>query len=325
MILNQTFELSMILDTDHFQRLFTAKASYLKELDEEYIDASLAAKGITIIYRDSRYKKKIRLLVNAGMIVDDPFDTGKLLRKLDKRIDEYFNHNYGLDSFTLSGVTLTLDISVGSREKVSDYIKVIQRIGKVKGFSPVNYDCFDDKASFCLSGNSNDTDFLLYDLERAVVGQLRNTDADRKQLQSASMQTKGILRAEVRLTKPKAVREYADATDVASQIVELMKNSADAFMETFARVVPFGDFHKMTAAVEIIRSEVKDSIMRRRMLRLLTLISEKKSLHLAQKAMNCRDTEKVMMAFTKINLSPVTISKRHEVKHLENVYSYFLK
>lgn len=315
----------MILDTDHFQRLFTAKASYLKELDEEYIDASLAAKGITIIYRDSRYKKKIRLLVNAGMIVDDPFDTGKLLRKLDKRIDEYFNHNYGLDSFTLSGVTLTLDISVGSREKVSDYIKVIQRIGKVKGFSPVNYDCFDDKASFCLSGNSNDTDFLLYDLERAVVGQLRNTDADRKQLQSASMQTKGILRAEVRLTKPKAVREYADATDVASQIVELMKNSADAFMETFARVVPFGDFHKMTAAVEIIRSEVKDSIMRRRMLRLLTLIPEKKSLHLAQKAMNCRDTEKVMMAFTKINLSPVTISKRHEVKHLENVYSYFLK
>ena len=325
MILNQTFELSMILDTDHFQRLFTAKASYLKELDEEYIDASLAAKGITIIYRDSRYKKKIRLLVNAGMIVDDPFDTGKLLRKLDKRIDEYFNHNYGLDSFTLSGVTLTLDISVGSREKVSDYIKVIQRIGKVKGFSPVNYDCFDDKASFCLSGNSNDTDFLLYDLERAVVGQLRNTDADRKQLQSASMQTKGILRAEVRLTKPKAVREYADATDVASQIVELMKNSADAFMETFARVVPFGDFHKMTAAVEIIRSEVKDSIMRRRMLRLLTLIPEKKSLHLARKAMNCRDTEKVMMAFTKINLSPVTISKRHEVKHLENVYSYFLK
>ena len=181
MILNQTFELSMILDTDHFQRLFTAKASYLKELDEEYIDASLAAKGITIIYRDSRYKKKIRLLVNAGMIVDDPFDTGKLLHKLDKRIDEYFNHNYGLDSFTLSGVTLTLDISVGSREKVSDYIKVIQRIGKVKGFSPVNYDCFDDKASSCLSGNSNDTDFLLYDLERAVVGQLRNTDADRKQ------------------------------------------------------------------------------------------------------------------------------------------------
>lgn len=315
----------MILDADHFQRLFNAKASYLKELDDEYLDTSLAEKGITVIYRDSQYKKKIRLLINSGFVVEDATNTEKLIRKLDKRITEYFNHSYSLDDFTLSGVNLVLDINVSTRANVSDYLKVLRRVGKVKGFSPISYECFDSKASFCLTGNSNDTDFLLYDLEKAVMGQLRSADAGRKQLQAASMQTKGILRAEVKLTKPKAVREYADAADVSGQITKIVKCSADIFMETFARVVPFGDFHKMTAAVEIIRSEVKDSIMRRRMLRLLTLIPEKKSLHLAQKAMNCRDTEKVMMAFTKINLSPVTISKRHEVKHLENVYSYFLK
>ena len=324
MILNQAFELSMILDTDHFRRLFNAKTSYLKELGDEYLDPSLAEKGITIIYRASKYKKKVRVLVNAGMVVDDPSDTDKLLHKLGKRISEYFDHKYKLDDFTLSGVTLTLDIAIGSREKVSDYLKVLQRIGKVKGFSPVNYDCFDDKASFCLSGNSNNTDFLLYDLESAVMAQLRNAGTARKKAVSASIQAKGILRAEVRLTKPKAVREYADATDVASQIMKMMKNSTDAFMDTFARVVPFGDFHKKDAAVEIIRNEITDSIMRRRMLLLLTLIPEKKSLHLAQRAMNCRDVESVMKAFTTINLSPVTISKRNEAKHLDNIYAYFL-
>ena len=325
MVINQLLELSMILDADHFQRLFNAKASYLKELDDEYLDTSLAAKGITIVYRDSRYKKKIRLLANTSLVVDDPSNTDKLIRKLDKRISEYFDHGYTLDDLTLFGITLTLDINVGSREKVSDYLKVLQRIGKVKGFSPVDYDCFDSKASFCLSGNSNDIDFLLYDLEAATVGQLRNADAGRKQLQSASMQTKGILRAEVKLTKPKAVREYVDATDVASQITKVMKNSTEIFMDTFARIIPFGDFHKMDAAVEIVRSEVKDITMRRKMLRLLALIPEKKSLHLAQKAMNCRDVDKVMETFTKISLSPVTISKRHDIKHLENIYSYFLK
>lgn len=324
MVINQTFELSMTLDTDPFQRIFTTKASYLKELDDEYLDTSLAAKGITVIYRDSRYKKKVRLIINVGMVVDDPSDTDKLLRKLNKRISEYFDHRYTLDDFTLSGVTLTVDINVGSREKVSDYLKVIKRIGKVKGFSPITYDCFDEKASFCLSGNSNDTDFLLYDLERAVAGQLRSADAGRKKIESAVMQTKGVLRAEVRLTKPKAVREYADATDVASQITKMMKNSTDVFMETFARIVPFGDFYKMGAAVEIVRSEVQDSTMRRKMLRLLALIPEKKSIHLAQKAMNVRDIDKVMEAFTKIHLSPITIAKRHEVKHLDNLYSHFL-
>ena len=325
MVINQLMELSMIVDTAPFHRIFNAKTSYLKELDDEYLDTSLAAKGITVIYRDSRYKKRVRILVNAGMVVDHPSNTDKLLRKLGKRISEYFDHKYKLDDFTLSGVTLTLDIAIGSREKVSDYLKVLQRIGKVKGFSPVNYDCFDEKASFCLSGNSNDIDFLLYDLEAVTVGQLRNADAGRKQLQSASMQTKGILRAEVKLTKPKAVREYADAASVPGQIVEMMGNSTDAFMDTFARVVPFGDLCKMDVAVGIVRSEVKDAIMRRKMLRLLSLIPDKKSLHLAQKALNCRDVEKVMESFTKIHLSPVTIAKRHEIKHLDNIYSYFLK
>ena len=314
----------MILDTDQFQRIFDNKVGYLKELDDEYLDTSLAAKGITIIYRNSRYKKKVRVLVNTAVIVDNPFDTDKLIRKLDKRISEYFDHGYALEDFTLSGVTLTVDINVGSREKVSDYLKVLQRVGKVKGFSPVNYDCFDDKTSFCLSGNSNDTDFLLYDLEAAVMGQLRSADASRKQLHSVSEQTRGILRAEVRLTKPKAIREYTDATDVLGQIVDMMKNSTDAFMDTFARVIPFGDFYKMDAAVEIVRSEVKDNTMRRRMLRLLALIPEKKSIHLAQKAMNCRNIDEVMKAFAKINLSPVTLSKRHGVKHLECLYGYIL-
>lgn len=264
------------------------------------------------------------MLVNASLIVDDGNDTDKLIRKLDKRIAEYFDHKYRLEDFALSGMTLAVDIDVSSRANVSNYLKVLKRVGKVKGFSPVSYDCFDDKVSLCLSGNSNDIDFLLYDLERAAIGHLRSANSGRKKIEAVSMQTKGILRTEVRLTKPKAIRTYTDADIVSGQIVDLAKNRQRVFLDTFARVVPFGDFHKKDAAVEIVRREVTDSIMRRRMLRLLALIPEKKSLYLAQKEMNCRNVEKVMEAFTKISLSPVTISKRHEVKHLDNLYSYFL-
>lgn len=324
MVINQLMELSMIVDTAPFHRIFNAKTSYLKELADEYLDTSLAAKGITVIYRDSRYKKRVRILVNAGMVVDHPSNTDKLLRKLGKRISEYFDHKYKLDDFTLSGVTLTLDIAIGSRERVFDYLKVLQRVGKVKGFSPVSYNCFDSKASFCLSGNSNAIDFLLYDLEQSLTDQLQDSGMGHKKIKSVSSHTQGILRAEVKLTKPKAVRVYTNAEDTAGQIVELMKDRQQIFLDTFARIVPFGAFYTMTAAVEIVRSEVKDSTMRRKMLRLLTLIPEKRSLHLAQKAANCRDIDKVMEAFARIDLSPVTIAKRHEVKHLENLYSFFL-
>ena len=39
--------------------------------------------------------------------------------------------------------------------------------------------------------------------------------------------------------------------------------------------------------------------------------------------MNCRNVEKVMEVFARINVSPVTISKRHDIKYLNNVYFFF--
>lgn len=327
MKLNQFFELSMVLDSDHFQKIFRMAyngSGYISKDGEEHIDTSLSSKGITVFYRDSQYKKKVRLIVNTRLLLEDASDTDKLLQKLDKRIRKYFNFKISVNDFTLSGMNLIADIDVGSRANVSDYLKVLQRVSKVKGFSPTSYDGIDENGSFCLSGNSNAIDFLFYDLEQAVVGHLLDNDEGHKKITSVSGHTQGILRAEVRLTKPKAVRVYTNAEDTVGQIVELIKDWQQIFLDTFARVVPFGDFYKKDAAVEIIWKEVKDAIMRRRMLRLLTLIPEKKSLHLAQKAMNCRDVEKVMDAFARINLSPVTISKRHDVKNLENLYSYLM-
>ena len=58
------------------------------------------------------------------------------------------------------------------------------------------------------------------------------------------------------------------------------------------------------------------------MLRLLDLMPEKKSLLLAQKALNYRRIDKVMKAFFDIEVAPVTISKRHDIKKLDNLYEY---
>lgn len=64
MNVNQTFELSMVLDSSRFCRLLR-RTGDLEENDEGYMDRSLAAKGIMVKYRESRYKKKVRLIINA--------------------------------------------------------------------------------------------------------------------------------------------------------------------------------------------------------------------------------------------------------------------
>ena len=99
MNLNQVLELSTVLDNEHFQKVFARSYNgedYIEEDRGEYIDYSLSSRGITVIYRDSQYKKKIRLIVNTYLLLDDAADTDKLVRKLDKRITEYFNYKYNL-------------------------------------------------------------------------------------------------------------------------------------------------------------------------------------------------------------------------------------
>lgn len=326
MYLNQIIELSMVLDNEKFQKVLNRAYNQSTNIDEngnEVIDQSIADKGVVVTYRDSQYKKKVKLIVNTSLVLD--FETpapDRLIRKLEKRISEYFHSEYLLEDFTLSGMILMSDINIDSQEQVSAYIKVLQRIGKVKGFSPSSFEGIDESISFCLDGNSNGIEFMLYDLTGAIVDRHVNAGASQKKLKSIIKKSEGILRVEVRLTKPKAIRTYTDETDTARQLAELTKNSQDIFLDTFTRIVPFGDFYKKDKAVELIQSQVLDSVLRRRMLHLLMLIPEKKSLLLAQKAMNYRRIDDVMETFAKINVSPITISKRHDVKQLKCLYSY---
>ena len=200
----------------------------------------------------------------------------------------------------------------------------MKRIGRVKGFSPSIYENIDESSSFCLDGNSNGTNLLIYDLQQVIIDWNKNNDISLKKSRKMVEGMEGILRVEVRLRKPKAIRAYTNATNISDQITELSENSRDIFLDIFSQIIPFGDFHKKDKAAEIIRGRVENSTLRRKMLRLLELIPEKKSLYLAQKAMNGRNIEKVMDAFAKINLSPVTISKRQEIKYLKCIYDYLV-
>jgi hypothetical protein len=318
----------MVLDNKRFYQVFKHvynKNGYMEKKEDEYIDKSLEEKGITVIYRDSQYKKKIKLFVNIGRLLNGcEFDPNKVARKLNKRIGEYFDFKYKLDDFILSGMRLVTDTNVGSHENVQAYLKVFRRISRVKGFSPVSYECFEDVDCFCLDGNSSGVEFMIYDLVGSYRKQLKEGDTGRKRFKGLIKESEGILRTEVRLAKTKAVRVYAGEKDIFRQIINLSEKRKDIFLEIFVRIIPFGDFYKKGKAEEIIWREIKDARLRRRMLRLVELIPKKKSLYLAQKAMECRNMEKVVEAFAKINLSPVTIGKRHGVKYLKNVYAYIV-
>ena len=217
-----TFELTLIIDTKKFCKLKDkayekAKGNYRVYYDEYDIchDEAFKDEGVKIEYHKNKYKKKVKLIINPTELLggDDVKklwkpnneNISKLFRKLKGYIESYFDSKYKLNDFKLTRMDFTVNINVGDKKNVSAYIKVLQNIGKVKGFKPKYYKKdkknkkIDHDLSFDLEGNSNGVEFTTYD----------------KEGQSKEKEAKGILRLEVRLKKQKSI---TDETVIAKQI-----------------------------------------------------------------------------------------------------------
>jgi len=138
-------------------------------------------------------------------------------------------------------------------------------------------------------------------------------------------EAKGIFRVEVRLTKPKTIHKYTDESVTSKQIKSLALNSKEIFLETFTHIVPFGDYYKKKQALEMIEDNIINKKQKEKMLQLIELITNKEISTACSKRNELSKIEKVMDAFAELNLSPVTISKRHNIKHLKNLYTYLSK
>lgn len=318
MRIHQTVELSRNVNTDQLEKTLTMVVKRVDNLEKErgcYIDRSYSARGITVLYKDSQYKKKIQIITDVDILSKkDDGSIDELLHRLQKRIREYFNDQYRLSDFCITGAIFSMEMDVGNHESAVDYLKVLCRISDVKGFTLTGKDLFEGGGSLLWEGNSNGIDIFVYSL--GYVDSHHNRETGKRM--------SGILRIEVHLTKPKAIRVYTKERVIYEQLADIVSERRKIFVDVIGRVIPFGDFYKKDKTLEIIQSRVKDLPLRRKMMQLVALIPEKKSLYLAQKSLNSRDIEPVMKAFAEINLSPVTISKRQNERHLKCLYKQIL-
>jgi len=202
-----TFELTLNLDKENYWKQRNKAKNKSKNNHRFYPDSkrknvehdhALADSGIKIEYHNGTYKKKIKFIVNPTKALGgndvkklwkpNNDNISKLLCKLEKNIDAYFDSEFQLRDFKLTRIDFTVNIDVGDRKSVTAYIKILHNIGKVKGFVP-KYDKSNDMIDTNLS----------FDKE----GQLLNQKAASGQIESLSKlkDAEGILRVEVRLLK----------------------------------------------------------------------------------------------------------------------------
>lgn len=345
MISIHTFELTLQTNAKNFNFLLS-RAYKMAKSDKHRVghstkhtaydvrvDDALASEGIVVEYHNCDYRKMIKLRVNPSEVLGGsdlklwkPSDRNveELIEILNDHIDDYFDSSYSLDDLILSRVEFTANLDVG-RENVQAYIRLLHKIGKVKGFKP-KYDTkkyatgdIKKERSFDMEGKTNGIVFTVYDKE---------ADLKDKGKKEKARKAEGILRAEVRLKKRKAVRaamrEFVnpDTLTTEEQIAPVSKNCKQIFGNTFAAIVPYGDFYKLKEAEQLVSASCIKAKRKDKMLRLMKLIPEKKSLYLAFRELNVRNKDDVLIWFSKLNVSPITISKREDVSHLRNLYDY---
>lgn len=347
MISIHTFELTLETNSKDFNYLLSSAYKMAKKYkhrvgystrhtsNDVRVDDCLASHGITVEYHNCDYRKTIKLRVNPSEVlggsdlqlwIPDKRNINTLIELLDNHIGSYFHYRYKLNNLMLTRVEFTANLDVG-KENVPAYINLMHKIGKVKKFSnkysKYNFasDKIEKKHSFDLEGNTNGIAFTVYDKE---------ADLKKKGKESKAKKAKGLLRIEVRLKKRKAVQEtlhnYTDDSDITTkkQIKLVAKNSSEIFLNTFVDIVPCGDFYRLKDAEKLVNESDFKKNQKDKMLRLLRLIPEKKSLYLAMKELNVRNANEVLMWFAKLNVSPITISKRADTEFLKNLYSFLI-
>lgn len=297
------------------------------------VDEALGSKGITIEYHNYEYRKMIKVIANPSKVLGgsdlklwkpNTRNTEDFLDLLNEYLEDYFDSEYELNDFLLTRIDFTSNFKVG-KTLVPEYISTMHKLGKVTKFKPKfdkTYYAFHpevEETSFDLVGKTNHIEFTVYDKE---------SDYKNHEKTELAKKAKGILRSEIRLSKrtavKKALSEYTSYTNLTTEeeFTLLALNSHKIFLKWFTFIVPYGNFYTLKRAENIISDSNFSNPKKKNMLRLLRLISEKKSLYLAVKELNIRNIGEIIKCFEKLELSPITISKHKKISSLPNLYDY---
>lgn len=297
------------------------------------VDEALGSKGITIEYHNYEYRKMIKVIANPSKILGGSDiklwkpttrNIEEFLDLLNEYLEDYFDSEYELNDFLLTRIDFTANFKVG-KTLVPEYISAMHKLGKVTKFKPKfdkTYYAFHPEVketSFDLIGKTNHIEFTVYDKE---------SDFQNHEKPELAKKAKGILRSEVRLSKRPAIKEslseYTSYTNLTTEeeFTLLASNSHKIFLKWFIYIIPYGNFHTLKNAENIVSNSNFSNPKKKKMLRLLRLISEKKSLYLAVKELNTRNISEIINCFKKLELSPITISKHKKISFLPNLYDY---
>ena len=297
--------------------------------DNDWFIEMFKGKGIRVVMRETKISGYIIFIISLNDLMGtedklsliDPNHLQNVLTIADEMLS-VLGAEYSVNSLELSRVDYCINVDVGSGESVSAYIKLLYLSDMKKGYKIIGMDneAFDSSKGFTARNQNYGMEISFYDKQKQLE--------QRKYENSET--AAGILRIELRLTRPKSVLEHTPGcSDNKQRIEHCIRFSRQEILSIVRQLVPDGDYYTMKKAQKIITKSVINKKLRERMITMLRLARKYGSIRLAKKEMfkaypkmKHEYFNMMMEEFERIGVNPVILGKEFGICYLISLFQY---
>ena len=250
-----------------------------------------------------------------------PEDLQLALDTAEEMLVREFGEEFSINKLELYRVDHCINLNVGTSESVREYIYLLYRSEMKKGYKILSDDTpdFDVNKSFTVRNNDEGIEVSFYDKKKEL--EQHNCEAENAE---------GILRVELRILRRKPLeRQTPDCATNRERIACCMRASRRKIVGIAHTLLLDADYYPYKKACGIVKKQVENKMLRKRMLDMLKLTKKEFSVRKAKEKLfelhpKLKHEYYNMMIekFESIGVNVVTLDKYSDVKFLPSLFGY---
>lgn len=302
---------------------------FANEDEDEYYAEMFQGRGIRVILKRTKISGYYDFILSLNDLLGaedkfqliQPENIQLALDTAEEMLVGEFGEEFSINNLVLYRVDPCINLNVGTSEMVREYIYLLYRSEMKKGYKVLtgNSPDFDVSKSYTVRNGDEGLEVSFYDKKKEL--EQRNCEADNAE---------GILRVEFRILRKKALeRQIPNCTTNRDRIECCMRESRSKIIGIAHKLLLDADYYPYKKACDIVKKQVANNKLRKRMLDMLKLTKKEFSVRKAKEKLfelhpklKHEYYNRMIKEFENIGVNVVTLDKDSEVKSLPSLFEY---
>ena len=299
------------------------------ENEDEHYAGIFQGKGIRVILKRTKISGYYDFIISLNNLLGTeenfrlirPENLQLALDTAEEMLVGEFGEEFSINNLVLYRVDQCINLNVGTSENVREYIYLLYRSEMKKGYKVLsgNSSDFDVNNSYTVRNIDEGLEVSFYDKKKEL--EQRNCEADNAE---------GTLRVELRILRRKALeRQTPNCATNRDRIECCMRASRSKIVGIAHMLLLDADYYPYKKACGMVKKQVANKKLRKRMLDMLKLTKKEFSVRKAKEKLfelhpKLKHEYYNMMIekFESIGVNVVTLDKDNEVKSLPSLFEY---